>query len=150
MKLRTFAKSTQSAIMQNREHGPPNVSWKKTKHVIVGWFEGRICRNNSNWNMWQPKVLCTFIVCTWLTNVAAACKIKSKTKFILVLAANKRDWVKVWHHSFLRSLLHEGKWPAARLGRFPRAKCPGFPLTGGWVGSRTSVDALYKNVLPCQ
>jgi hypothetical protein len=35
-------------------------------------------------------------------------------------------------------------------GCTPRAKCPGFPLTGGWMVSRTSVDAFYNNVFPRQ
>jgi len=50
MNLKTFEKSTQSAIMKNREQGCPDFSWQKTTPVIVDWFEGRSCRNNNNCN----------------------------------------------------------------------------------------------------
>jgi hypothetical protein len=41
------------------ERGSPTLFWQRATIVIVGWFEGRTCKNHSSWYTWPPKLLCS-------------------------------------------------------------------------------------------
>jgi hypothetical protein len=50
---------------------------------------------------------------------------------------------------FLTSALDGGEWSASHFGRFtPSERAPGSHWIGGWVGSRTGLDALVKRKIP--
>jgi hypothetical protein len=57
-----------------------------------------------------------------------------------------------WRYSStysLTSALDGGEWSASRTGRFtPRKRAPGTPWIGGWVGSRTVLEAAVKRKFP--
>jgi hypothetical protein len=57
-----------------------------------------------------------------------------------------------WRYSSTHSLtsaLDGGEWSASRPGCFtPREKAPGTHWIGGWVGSRTVLDAVGKRRIP--
>jgi len=48
-------------------------------------------------------------------------------------------------HAFLTSTLNGGEWPDSRPGcNTPTVRIPVIHCMGGWVGSRTSLDAVTK------
>jgi hypothetical protein len=58
-----------------------------------------------------------------------------------------REWRYNSTH-YLTSELDGGEWSASRLGRFnPRERVPGTHWIGGWVGHRTGLEAVVKNVV---
>jgi hypothetical protein len=62
----------------------------------------------------------------------------------------KTYWgVEVYLHTFLTSALDGGEWSASHPGRFtPRERAPCAHWIGGWVGSRTVLDAVAKRKIP--
>jgi hypothetical protein len=58
------------------------------------------------------------------------------------------EWRYISTHS-LTSALDGGEWSASRPGRFtPRERTPSTPWRGGWVGTRTVLNAVVKRKFP--
>jgi len=53
--------------------------------------------------------------------------------------------VELWLHAFLTSALDAGERSASRRGRFyPTERASGTHWIGGWLGPRSSLDAVVK------
>jgi len=68
--LLTFNNFTQiTKYALNR--GSPTFIWHRATPYFVGWLAGRTWKNNNNWYILLPKLLCNFVVYTQFTNLGA-------------------------------------------------------------------------------
>jgi hypothetical protein len=87
-------------------------------------------------NCWTSSHFCTLLL-----------KVKVKLSLFLTKdSAMKKNWgVEVKLHAFLTSALGGVEWSVSRPDSFtPRERAPGTHWIGGWVGSRTVLEAVVK------
>jgi hypothetical protein len=79
-------------------------------------------------------------------------KVKVKLSLCFNWAPRHEGVLGEWRYSSTHSLtsaLDGGEWSASRPGHFtPKERAPGTHWIGGWVGSRTVLEAVMKRKIP--